>query len=196
MSSGGNSRLGRAQEAILEIETNESIQQDSPSVSSYGATFSQVSEVRNTLPVFNGIIGALLGSIPGVLLWIILGQIGYIAGIAGWMMIIGARFGYRKFAGGIDKLGSVLSFIIALIMPIISEYLGLAVTVYRTFHEEYALTVGDAFRSLPYFLEESEVMGSIAGSLAIGYILLFIVFFTTKANNRKAKQQLPDLTRK
>ncbi len=154
------------------------------------------SEERTLFPVFNGVIGALLGSIPGIVVWIILGQMGYIAGIAGWLMIIGAKFGYKKLAGGIDKLGSVLSLIISLLMPIVSEYLGLAVSVYRAFHAEYAVTVGQALQSVPYYLGESDVVTPIISSLVIGYILVLAVYFSSNAKNRKQQKAMPDLTRK
>ncbi len=170
---------------------------ETQSIPEPGAAIHQMTEERTPLPVLNGIIGALLGSLPGVLLWIILGQFGYIAGIAGWLMIIGARFGYQKLAGGINKLGSVLSLIIALIMPAVSEYIGLAVSVYREFHADYGVTVGDAFRSIPYFLSEPDVVRPLAGSLAIGYFLMLLVFFTSLGRVRQPKQKnqkMPDLT--
>lgn len=138
------------------------------------ALLKQMSAEKASFPVFNGIIGALLGSIPGIILWVVIGQLGFIAGICGWLMIRGAIFGYQKLAGGIDKRGSVIATIIALLMPIAGEYLGLAVSVYRTFHEEYAVTVGEALSSVPLYLSQADIVEDIIFSLLIGYVLIIL----------------------
>lgn len=138
------------------------------------AILNQLTAEKRAFPVLPGIVGALLGSIPGILLWIILGQVGFIAGICGWLMIRGAIFGYTKLAGGIDRRGEVLSTIVALLMPIVSEYLGIAVSVYRSFHESDGVTVAQALNSVPLYLGEPDVIQGVIFSLIIGYVLIAI----------------------
>ncbi len=136
------------------------------------AILGQMSAEQRSLSVFGGVVGALLGCIPGVLLWIVLGQVGFIAGISGWLMIRGANFGYSKLAGGIDRRGQVISIVIALLMPIVSEYLGLGVTIYRAFHDSYGVTLAEAIRSVPLYLAEQDVIQSMIFTLIIGYVLI------------------------
>ncbi|HML68069.1 MAG TPA: hypothetical protein PKA81_06680 [Clostridia bacterium] len=154
----------------------------------------QLSAEKSSYPVLPGLIGALLGSIPGVLAWVILGQVGFIAGICGWLMIRGAIFGYTKLAGGIDRRGEILSTIVALMMPIASEYLGLAVSIYRNFHESYGVTVGEAIRSVPLYLAEPDVLKGIILSLIIGYVLIAIGNIRINPKQKKAEPgQIPRL---
>lgn len=154
----------------------------------------QLSAEKSFYPVLPGLIGALLGSIPGVLAWVILGQVGFIAGICGWLMIRGAIFGYTKLAGGIDRRGEILSTIVALIMPIASEYLGLAVSIYRNFHDSYGITVSDAISSVPLYLAEPDVLKGIILSLIIGYVLIAIGNIRINPKQKKAEPgQIPRL---
>ena len=147
----------------------------------------QLSAEKSSYPVLPGLIGALLGSIPGVLAWVILGQVGFIAGICGWLMIRGAIFGYTKLAGGIDRRGEILSTAVALLMPVVSEYLGLAVSIYRNFHESYGVTVSEAISSVPLYLSEPDVLRGIICSLIIGYVL--IAFGNIHINPKQKKTE-------
>lgn len=149
---------------------------------------------KRAAAVFPGLIGALLGVIPGVVLWIILGQLGYIAGICGWLMVRGAIFGYTKLAGAIDRKGEIFATIIAVFMPLVSEYLGIAVSVYRTFHKVDGTTVLDSLASVPLNLSDPDILRGIIINLVIGYVLFAIGFirFTPKQKNPQ-QSQLPRL---
>jgi uncharacterized membrane protein len=129
-----------------------------------------------------------LGVIPGVILWIVLGQLGYIAGICGWLMVRGAIFGYTKLAGAIDRKGEILATVVAVFMPLISEYLGIAVSVYRTYHTSDGLSVADAFASVPLNLSDPDILTSIATNLVIGYVLFAIGFIRFKPKQSKLEQ--------
>lgn len=149
---------------------------------------SQISIEERHPSVVPGLIGALIGSIPGVLLWVIIGQLGYIAGICGWLMVRGAIFGYTKLGGGINKLGKFLASAVAFIMPLVAEYLGVAVSVYRAFHESDGVTVAQAFASVPYFLSEPDVSSGIITNLLIGYVLFAVSFIHFKPKESKFEQ--------
>ena len=147
----------------------------------------KLSAQQRDYPVLSGLVGALLGSIPGILAWVILGQVGFIAGICGWLMIRGAIFGYTKLAGGIDRRGEVLSTIVALLMPVIGEFLGLAVSVYRNFHDSYGVTVGDAIRAVPLYLGEPDVLQGIIFNLIIGYVLIGFMIISASVNRTRTR---------
>jgi len=155
------------------------------------ALLSQIAIDKTAFPVLNGVVGALLGSVPGILLWVVIGQFGFIAGIAGWLMIRGAIFGYTKLAGGIDRRGEVISTVVALLMPIVSEYLGLAVSVYRAFHASYGVTVDEALRTAPLYLSEPDVLRSLIFSLIIGYVLIAFGNIRAKPKQKKDAQAGP-----
>ena len=157
------------------------------------AILSSITVEKRSFPVFSGLVGALLGSIPGVLLWIFLGQVGFIAGISGWLMIRGAMFGYNKLAHGIDRRGEIFSTIVALFMPIVSEYFGISVSVYRNFHESYSISVLDAIKIVPLYLAEPDILQGIIINLLIGYALIGLSFISFKP--RQPKQQVGGIPR-
>lgn len=57
------------------------------------------SEHDSSASVSKGLIGALLGTIAGIIPWAIVAALGYIAGICGFLISWLARIGYEKFGG-------------------------------------------------------------------------------------------------
>ena len=154
----------------------------------------QILAQQSDYPILPGIVGALLGSIPGILAWIVLGQVGFIAGICGWLMMRGAIFGYTKLAGGIDRRGEIIATIVALFMPIVSEYLGIAVSIFRNFHDSYGVTVGEAIGTVPLYLAEADVLQGVIFNLLIGYVLIAFGNIRIKPKEKAiAKGQFPQL---
>jgi hypothetical protein len=73
-------------------------------------------------------------------------------------------------------------------MPLISEYLGIAVSVYRAFHTSDGLTLADSFASVPLNLADPEILMSIGTNLVIGYILFAVGFIRFKPKASKLEQ--------
>ena len=79
-------------------------------------------------------------------------------------------------------------------MPIVSEYLGLAVSIYRTFHDSYGVTVAEAISTVPLYLAEPDVIQGMIFSLIIGYVLIAFGFIRINPKQQKAAQgQIPQL---
>ncbi|MDE6742876.1 MAG: hypothetical protein K2J95_03240 [Lachnospiraceae bacterium] len=72
------------------------------------------SSVKSNLPL--GIIGALIGSLPGVALWAIIFQAHWIAGVAGMVIFLGAMKGYEMLGKNVDRKGVVVCALITVIM--------------------------------------------------------------------------------
>lgn len=68
-----------------------------------------------------GILGALLFSLIGCAVWIIIGKLGYIHYIGGIAMAFSTIFGYHLFGKKFDTLGLITSIVIVLIMVLISN---------------------------------------------------------------------------
>lgn len=49
------------------------------------------------ITALKGLLGAVIGALPGVIVWIILGKIGVVASIVGMLIGFGIIFGYEKF---------------------------------------------------------------------------------------------------
>lgn len=68
-----------------------------------------------------GILGALLFSLIGCAVWIIIGKLGYISYLGGIAMAFSTIFGYHLFGKKFDTLGLITSIVIVLIMVLLSN---------------------------------------------------------------------------
>ena len=127
----------------------------------------------------HGAVGALLGSLVGVVLWVLIYQAGYIAAIAGLVMAVCAIKGFEKFGGKIDKLGIVLTMVITVIMLFVAHALCLSIEIYKVFGEMVEISIFDAIQAMPAFLGESDVASAFFGELVIGYLMLFAASIPT-----------------
>jgi len=120
-----------------------------------------------------GIIGALICGLAGAVVHVVLSALGFIAGISGFIAFIAAYFGYKKLAGVESSVtGIVVSVIVTLIMLLVGEYLGLAYIIYDTMSDEgAAISIIDALKSVPEFLEVPEVMSAAVKDIAVGIFL-------------------------
>lgn len=119
-----------------------------------------------------GILGAILGAALGGVIWIILGKIGIIAGLAGYAMIYFAIKGYRKLSGFLDKRGQIISLIIALIMVFIANYTLYALEYCKYNFSSYNMVnIVNSFKQLPSYLTWAEAWGDFLKDLIIGYAL-------------------------
>lgn len=121
-----------------------------------------------------GILGAALFSLGGAILYFIVYQLGFIAGICGLATFLLAHFGYGLFSKSKPNnstLSVVVSVLLMLVMILAAEY---GCVVFEVFKgaQEYGmeLTLGEAFELTPIFMEDSEVMGAFWGDLAFAYI--------------------------
>lgn len=68
-----------------------------------------------------GILGALLFSLIGCAVWILIGSLGYISYLGGVAMAFSTIFGYHLFGKKFDVLGLITSIVIVLIMVLLSN---------------------------------------------------------------------------
>lgn len=140
-----------------------------------------------------GIVGGLLGSLIGVVVIVLLGQLGYIAVISGLIMGFCTLKGYEKLGGRLSKKGIVLSVIIMIIMVWIGTRLDWAIYLQReVFTEETPFTV---FAYLDAALEQlsaegEDVFRSYYAELAEQYLFsalgaVYVIFNTVRGNGKK-----------
>ncbi|NLL72971.1 MAG: hypothetical protein GX237_05530 [Clostridiales bacterium] len=118
-----------------------------------------------------GILGAILWSFVGVIIWIAIGKLGLIAGIAGYLMMKFAIYGYRRFSGGINRKGKIISLLISLLMIFVANYL-LYVIEMSTYYYGNVFSITNIIKSivnLPGFLSFTNLWGDFVKDLVIGY---------------------------
>ncbi|MDE5737964.1 MAG: hypothetical protein K2H93_06340 [Oscillospiraceae bacterium] len=118
-----------------------------------------------------GILGAVIGSIPGILLWILLGYIGFTASIVGFVIAFGILFGYNLLCSDIDKTGMIICIIVLLIAIYIGEHMTWSIVVYKSL-KEYSeeITLGDCIKNLSSILKLIEMKGDFIFSVVKGYL--------------------------
>ncbi len=121
--------------------------------------------------VFLGIIGALGGSLTGVALWLVLGFVGFIAGIAGFVMLKFALLGYQKLSGKLDKKGALISLFIAAFMVFGANVLDYVISMCKAYFEFEASwdTVCFVVMNFWQLMSEHEQWGGFFMNLVIGY---------------------------
>ena len=151
-----------------------------------------------------GIVGAFLFSLVGGILWFLIYQLGFIAGISGVIGAVCAIKGYTIFAKKESIKGIIISVVISLLVIVIAWYFCLAFDVYdaykvwyETGESDFSLTYFEAVRVSHYFLFDPEVGPSYFGDLAIGLLFCIIggaSYVITKIKNTKNKKSEPLVT--
>lgn len=136
------------------------------------------SEIKES-NMLTGIIGAIIGSLVGLILWIIIYRLGYIAGIAGFVITIGAFKGYKKLGRSLNKSGTIVTVIIIIIMVWLSNRLACTISAYEALKDYYTFT--ECFTNLSKILEASNLTSNYYTDLAVGYILTILCSYKTIA---------------
>ncbi len=137
-------------------------------------------EKKENLPL--GLIGAVIGILLGSVLWVLIGQIGFIAGIAGYAIVFCGMKGYQLLGKKLSKTGIIICSVLSFLAIIGAEVVSLGITAYRELSEYYSLTLGESFSLLPELLKEPELVGAVAKDLAIGYILSIWASYSSVKN--------------
>ncbi len=120
-----------------------------------------------------GIIGAIIGAALGGIIWIAIGEFGFIAGLAGYLMMLFSIKGYQILSGFLDKKGQIISLIIAFVMIFVANYMSYALSYLDYFYDStysYSNIVA-SIKEVPEFLQLDDIKGSFLRDLGIGYLL-------------------------
>ncbi len=118
-----------------------------------------------------GIVGALAGALVGAGLWVLIGQIGFIAGIAGFVMLKLSLGGFEKLGGGLDKRGAVICLLITAGMIFGANLLDYGVSMTRAYFEfETSFeTLAYVFSNFGNLMSDMDMWKGFYIDLAIGY---------------------------
>ena len=99
--------------------------------------------------VAGGLVGAVLGSLAGVLCIVLLSRLGLVAAVSGLVMAVGTLKGYEKLGGRLSTKGVVLCMALMLVMTYVGDRADWAVVAVQ----ELGLDFFTAFRAVPLLLE-------------------------------------------
>ena len=155
--------------------------------------FSGTQEKEN---VFAGTVGALLFALAGGVVWFLLYQVGFMAGISGIVGVVCAIKGYSLFAKTESIKGIVISIIAAVVIMILAWYLCLSLDVYNAYQDwytsgdiDFTLTFAESVQSAYLFLEEPDIAVEYLKDLGIGLLLCVVGAYGSVSNAlRRVKQ--------
>ena len=135
-----------------------------------------------------GLVGALIGALIGAALWIVIYQLGYIAGIAGAAIIGFSIKGYVILGRNIDMKGLVFCAVLSIITIYFSHRAAFAISYMRTMNEALGshMSFITAFTNLDKFMETMDAASQALGigdsvtvaywrDLVVGYVLSAVV---------------------
>ncbi len=120
-------------------------------------------EDRSSLP--KGILGAVIGSIPGIALWVLLGYFGYTAAIVGAVVALGILFGYVKLGGTLDKQGLIACIVVMLLAIYAGVHLTWAVVL-----NQIVQNLSASIIQLYQILAITEMGSEFLKDLGLGYL--------------------------
>ncbi len=142
-----------------------------------------------------GLIGAFGGALIGALLWVLINRLGFIAGIAGYLMAFLAFKGYEKLGGSIDKKGCITCLAVTVVMLYLANKFSWALDAYSAL-KDGGWTFAECFSQLNYILKQTDLMGSYVLDLLIGIALTafssyrtFIAAFRNATGNYSITQK-------
>lgn len=130
--------------------------------------------------VVGGIVGALLGSVIGILSILFFSQLGRVAAISGAIMAVCTLKGYEMLGGKLTKKGMIISVLIMLLMTYIGDRVDWALMIVREVGTEWGIDFVTAFQIIPEFLAEGVLdTASYWGNIALLYLFNVLGAFPT-----------------
>lgn len=116
-----------------------------------------------------GVVGALLGVIIGTVLWVVIFQFGYIAGFAGFVMMICSFKGFELLGGRINIPGIIICALMDFAAIYFAHNIAYAVGLMQEMTET-KLTFSAAYQSIPRLIDAfEEFADAYYHDLIVGY---------------------------
>ena len=134
----------------------------------------------------SGTVGALLGSLLGVVCIIILSQLGYVAAISGVIMAVCTLKGYELLGGKLSNKGIAIACVLMLVMTFVGDRLDWAIVVSRSLGTDFFTS----FRAISYLMAEGAIdSGSYVGNLVLLYLFVLLGAVPTVIGTLRSRKQ-------
>ena len=133
-----------------------------------------------------GIVGALIGSFAGLVVMVLIGQLGYVSPWTGLVIGVCVAKGYELLSGKFDTVGLVCSILIMVGMTYLGNQLDWAITIARA----YEANVFDAFPVVNEVVKANELLPVYYRNLALYYFAMLCGALPTIYGLMKNRQLL------
>lgn len=155
----------------------------------YGGMMGDNSEEQKE-NVLLGLLGAVIGSVVGAALIILLGWLGYMASIAGVLMAFGTITGYKTLGKKLSIKGVIISVLVMVVMTYLAERMVWSMGIFDELVKEYDdVSLMAIFQNLHAILAEFDMFAGFAKDLMMVYIFTAIGAVPTIKKHFKAEKQ-------
>lgn len=116
--------------------------------------------------VVGGTVGALLGSLIGVVAIIVLERLGVVSALSGIVMAVCTLKGYELISGKMTRKGTIISVIVMVVMVLVGDWIDWAVLISMTVETDILTSLS----LVPLVVFDEEVVSSYLGNLALIYV--------------------------
>lgn len=117
----------------------------------------EIVEKRNIKEnIILGFFGAILGSLPGMLTWFALAYLMVNPTVIALIIMLGSAYGYKWAAKSMKLPGLIISIFVGFFIVILANELSNAYVLYNEYNNQYYINIFDAYKALPYYLNNSQ----------------------------------------
>lgn len=135
-------------------------------------------EESTLLILVKALLGAVLGAIPAMFLWIVLGKVGYLAAISGFFMMLGELVACSYFTRKSRNMNIQTALVICVIVMIIDVYLcerlvwswELCDILKEYSEDEFSISIISCFKNFGDIIESLDIQGDFTSSLVKSYL--------------------------
>ena len=127
-----------------------------------------------------GIIGALAFAVLGVLVWSLIGRVGYISYVGSIALVASVFGGYRLAGGSIDTKGKVICTILSLLLTFVSFWVVLVLNVQDQIHSVFGFNIS-FFNAIEWAVKSYSNNNFVIFDLVLSMVFTVVaVVFTNK----------------
>ncbi|MDO4944835.1 MAG: hypothetical protein Q4E74_06510 [Ruminococcus sp.] len=127
-----------------------------------------------------GAVGAVIGAVLGIVVWCLIGKLGYISWIGGFAISVLTLGGYMLLGKDVSKFGLILSVVIMIVSVYFATRLNWAISLQEAFDEElgYDMSLWDCFSNIMKWVRLADSTARFYLDLGLGYLLTFAAGFS------------------
>lgn len=127
-----------------------------------------------------GAVGAVIGAVLGIVVWCLIGKLGYIAWIGGLAISAFTLGGYMLLGKDVSKFGLILSIGLMIVAVYVATRLNWAISLQEAFDEElgYDMSLWDCFSNIMKWVKLADSTARFYLDLGLGYLLTFAAGFS------------------
>lgn len=127
-----------------------------------------------------GVFGAIVGAALGIVIWCLIGKLGYISWVGGLAVSVFTLGGYLLLAKDVGKFGLLFSILLMIAAVYIATRLNWALSIQKALNEElgYDMSLGECFSGTMKWADMLKLTSRFYLDLGLGYLFTFAAGFS------------------